>query len=292
MLLRYAVLIYVLLSVLSCDRAKTDTAPPSELEKAELQLRSFDSLQQSEIMIVGTYHFDKRVLEEENQKEVLKLVNTLAAFKPTKVVIEWEPSLSNKTNQQYHSFLEDSFDISTSANEIYQVGFRIAKQAGNDSLYLFDDQTEFIGSLKDFSFASFAEYGKAHDDGFYTIYEKDIVNTYNHNEAIYDSLSLYNEIALRNSPTAQYFNRQRMHMYEIRVGIQKNWMGPDWVGRWYRRNLRMSSNVLRITENGDRILVIVGDNHKWTLDMLFDAMPDYRVLSTWDYLKKGHSQGQ
>lgn len=55
-----------------------------------------------------------------------------------------------------------------------------------------------------------------------------------------------------------------MHMYEIRVGIQ-NWLGPDWLSRWYQRNIRMASNILKLAENKDRILIIVGDNHKWIL---------------------------
>ena len=78
-----------------------------------------------------------------------------------------------------------------------------------------------------------------------------------------------------------------MHMYEIRVGIQENWIGPDWLSRWYQRNIRMASNILKLSKSEDRILVIVGDNHKWTLDMLLENTPDFEVVSSWDYLKTG-----
>ena len=71
-------------------------------------------------------------------------------------------------------------------------------------------------------------------------------------------------------------------MFEIRVGIQNNWVGPDWLGRWYRRNIRMAGNVLKMTEAGDRILIIVGSNHKWVLDMLFNHIPEFQVSSSWD----------
>ncbi|MDC6365564.1 MULTISPECIES: DUF5694 domain-containing protein [Flavobacteriaceae] len=281
-------LLFILLAVLNCKPNKSQPLSISEIEKAEVLLKNHDSLAQSKIMIVGTFHFNREVLEEESQENISKLVKALSEFNPTKVVIEWEPSLSKKTNNEYHSYLKDSFDISTLENEIYQLGFRIAKEAKNDSIYLFDNQTEYIGSLENFSFDSFAKYANENDGGFYNKHEKDLIETYNHNQEVFNNLNIYDQIALRNSQIAQKINEQRMHMYEIRVGIQKNWIGPDWLGRWYQRNIRMVGNILKMNQKGDRILVIVGDNHKWTLDMLLENIPDFEVVSSWDYLKKSH----
>jgi len=100
-----------------------------------------------------------------------------------------------------------------------------------------------------------------------------------------DSHSLYDRFTLMNSPQAANINAQRMHLYEVRVGIQKDWLGPDWLGRWYRRNVRMMSNVLKLAEKDHRILIIVGDNHKWTLDMLFENTPDFKLESSWQLLQ-------
>ena len=44
------------------------------------------------------------------------------------------------------------------------------------------------------------------------------------------------------------------------------WVGPDWLGRWYRRNVRMLANLVKMNQPEERILILVGDNHKWTLD--------------------------
>jgi len=287
-LLHSILLLSVLLIVFSCQSDKSQSVNHREIEKSEALLRSYDSLIQSKIMIVGTFHFNKEVLNVESQENLSKLVKTLSKFNPTKVVIEWERPLTKMVNDQYHSYLQDSFDIDSLENEVYQLGFRIGKEMKNDSIYLFDNQTEFIGSLENFSFDSFTQYANENDDGFFNIYEKDLVDIFNHNQEVFSNLNIYDQIALRNSPTAQRINEQRMHMYEIRVGIQKNWIGPDWLGRWYQRNIRMTGNILKMNQEGDRILVIVGDNHKWTLDMLLENIPDFEVVSSWDFLKEDH----
>ncbi|PKV52849.1 hypothetical protein ATE84_4978 [Aquimarina sp. MAR_2010_214] len=280
-------LLLVLVIVFSCNPNKSNPAL-NELEKAENTLKNYDSLTQSKIMIVGTLHFGKDILEPHNQENIVKLVKTISKYNPTKVVLEWEPSALSIVNKEYQSFVVDTFNISNKRNEVYQLGFRIAKNMKHDSIYLFDNQTEFIGSLENFSFDSFGEYAKQNDDGFYNIYEKHLTKIFNQNQKIYKNHNLYDRIALMNSPTAQKFNAQRMHMYEIRVGIQKNWIGPDWLARSYQRNIRMAGNILKMAQTGDRILVIVGDNHKWTLDMLFENIPDFEVVSSWDYLKNTH----
>ncbi len=248
-------------------------------------LKNFDSLAHSTVMILGTFHFDSTMLAQNHQSQLSRVVSALAAFHPTKVVLEWEPSRLTETNRQYRLFLRDSFDISDKPNEIYQIGFKVAKALEHDSVYLFDDQTEYIGSLDNFSFRSFNTYARQNDDGFYNKYENELIETWEHNQSLLDSHSLYDRLMLMNSPQAAKINAQRMHLYEVRVGIQKNWMGPDWLGRWYRRNVRMMSNVLKLAEEGDRILIIVGDNHKWTLDMLFEHTPDFELESSWHLLQ-------
>lgn len=261
-----------------------EDATPTELEKIASDLKVYDSLAQYEVMVVGTAHFGKEVLTTENQKEISRLIDKLAAYNPTKIVLEWEPSMQSKVNNAFQKFLNDDYDISNKENEVFQLGFRLGKKVKHDSLYLFDNQTEFIGSLEGFTFDSFLSYAKENDEGFYNQYEKLIGEVFTEYQEKLKSLSLYDRTLLMNSPKAQEMNARRMHMFEMRVGIGKSWIGPDWVGRFYQRNVRMVGNVLKFAEEGDRILIIVGDNHKWILDMLFDYTPDFNVVSSWDNL--------
>jgi hypothetical protein len=75
-----------------------------------------------------------------------------------------------------------------------------------------------------------------------------------------------------------------MHLYELRAGIDQSWMGPDWVGRWYQRNLRMLSYLFTFAEPHDRILIIVGNNHKWILEQLIRNVPEFEVAPIHDIL--------
>lgn len=262
------------------------------MESLQGQLINYDSLADRQVMVLGTFHFSQDVLEEKNQAGIQQLLSSLKAYQPSKILLEWEPKRFAELNGAYQRFLQDSFDISERSNEVFQLGFRFAKEMGHDSVYLFDDQTEYIGSLeafrtKDdpFSFDLFGEYARQEDQGFFDAHQEALTYVYTRNLRFMDKLDLKSRIALMNSPAHQQINAQRMHMFEVRVGIQKNWVGPDWLGRWYRRNVRMMANALILSEPGDRVLIIVGDNHKWFLDRLFEDTPDFELMSSWEYLK-------
>lgn len=263
----------------------------SECQKNDLachvvKLQHINSSIAAEVMVLATHHFSQKILLENNQRE-LQLLNTqLLAFKPTKIFVEWEPEIQQKVDKLYQQYQKGELSLKERHNEVFQLGFKLAKLAQLDKVYLLDDQTPFIGSLDGFSFEKLLAKAKQNDDGFYNRHESEIVEKFRQNQALYQSLSLFQQIALRNSPQAQQINSKRMHAYENRIGIQANWMGPDWLGRWYRRNVRMSSNVLKYTQNEDRVLIIVGDNHKWILDYLFAQMPEFTVKSSWELLSR------
>lgn len=282
----------VLFLVSGCQK---NHRPPdsSSLEQAQSNLRNYDFLAHSKVMVLGTFHFGDEVLQQDNQESILELAECIMQYEPTKIVVEWEPERSASTNEQYADYLDGTFDISNRPNEVYQLGFRFAEQMDHDQIYLFDNQTEYIGSLEEFSteddpfsFQLFSEYAEKNDSGFYDMYEDTLITTFNINENLMRKLDLKSNIAILNSPEHQKINAQRMHMYEVRIGIQENWAGPDWLGRFYQRNIRMMSNVLKMAEEGDRILIIVGDNHKWILDMLFEHTPDFDLVSSWEYLNQ------
>ncbi len=250
--------------------------------------RVFD-LPGTEILVLATFHFRNsdqyEVLENRNQSLIDSLLEKLAVFKPTKVILEWQPRNAERANQNYQKFLDGEFDINDRENEGYQLGYQLAKKMGHEQVYLFDDQTEFIGSLEDFSFSSFEAYAQENDDGFYNKYDSLLTVIFQSNQALSDSLNLYEYIKYLNSPNNERFNVQRMHLREVKVGIQESWIGPDWLGRWYQRNVRMFANVLAMENKPeDRLLIIVGDNHKWVLDMLFEFSAEFKVVQPSEFL--------
>lgn len=72
--------------------------------------------------------------------------------------------------------------------------------------------------------------------------------------------------------------------YMLKVGRDRNYVGADAVADWYRRNLRIFANLNRITEKGDRILLLFGAGHCYILRQLVMEAPGYKLVEPGDYL--------
>ncbi|MEQ8524764.1 DUF5694 domain-containing protein [Gracilimonas sp.] len=254
----------------------------------DIALKPFTVEPKIQTMVIGSYHFAQETdideLSPENQKEIDKILNALEKFQPTKVVIEKEPQYTDRYNEVYQRYRAGTLSIDTLANETFQLGFKMAHRMDHDSIYLFDNKPEFIGSLEGFTFSGFNEYAAQHDSAFTQEHMEQIGSNFAFNDSLLRSLPLYEHIRLKNSPEAQQINANRMHMYEMRVGIAENWMGPDWLGRIYQRNIRMMGHLLKISKPGDRLMVVVGANHKWILEDLMNKTPDFKVISAYKFL--------
>ena len=64
----------------------------------------------------------------------------------------------------------------------------------------------------------------------------------------------------------------------IAAGDGTEYPGADGVTWWYNRNLRIFSNLLRGTEKGDRVVVIIGAGHLSILQHAIAASPDLRLV--------------
>jgi hypothetical protein len=70
------------------------------------------------------------------------------------------------------------------------------------------------------------------------------------------------------------------------LGKPGEYGGAEFLGEWYKRNIRMYSNVLRITEPGDkRIFVLVGASHKSIMKHFFETNPEWELTHLEEYLK-------
>lgn len=63
------------------------------------------------------------------------------------------------------------------------------------------------------------------------------------------------------------------------VGFPDHHIGADLVGEWYKRNLRIYANVWRAAAPDDeRVVLMMGQGHIWTLRQFFRENPDFRVV--------------
>lgn len=66
---------------------------------------------------------------------------------------------------------------------------------------------------------------------------------------------------------------------EVWVGFPNDHIGADLVGEWYKRNLRIFANILHRVEPGtERIFVMFGAGHLWTLRHFFQDHPGFELV--------------
>src|SRR5919108_2938915 len=106
----------------------------------------------AKIMLLGTFHFHDPgldahrpkftldVFSERRQREIADVVERLAAFAPTKVAVEPWREYQEDIDGYYQAYLRGEFEQVpdrwlTPANEIFQLGFRLAQRLGHAKVY-------------------------------------------------------------------------------------------------------------------------------------------------------------
>ncbi len=218
-----------------------------------------------EILIVGTYHMANRnhdaynvhaddVLSPKRQQEVAQLVNVLKKFHPTKIAIEADVD-NQHVAREYSDYRAGKYTLSR--DETNQVGYRLAKELGHPNVY---PVNAWAGN--DFPLEPVFNYAKAHGRGA----ELDAImakwgaavkqlDDYLKSHTILETLEHANADAFVNENVSPYFELARF-------GDPQDYAGPDLLGNWYLRNIRIYHNIVKLIDSpSDRILVIYGYGH-------------------------------
>ncbi len=243
------------------------------------------------ILLVGCYHFayynfdahktdeDKQVdvLSVKRQKEMDELVNYIARFKPTKVIVESDSNTTGLMNL-YRAYATGTGTLGKDERE--QIGFRLMKQFGLDTIYgadansvadeMFDSPDSSVAALAQ---TVFKGYDYQSDDLLSMRYN----NLYNYE----DSLKLQTTML-------EYFkhlNSDKMLSREYGAYLVGDFNLRDYHGAdalslyWYNRNLRIYRNIQRITDSGDdRVVVIFGSGHVQILKQLVESSPEFQLV--------------
>jgi len=253
------------------------------------------------VLLLGVFHFageqvdanttpvDLRVdmLSPERQQQIEKLVNKLAEFKPTKIVIEGLPKYQARYDSLYQAYANGSLKASPTfmASETVQIGFRLAKKLGLKTFYPVDAQAfRFQLSAAD-SVIAFQKY-KDQSDSSFAYWEK----RYEEESAFDDTLkhksTLQQYLRYLNAPERQA-NAVGRWLITTKRGSNVEPIGADgFITRYFNRNVRIYSNIQRIVDRKDeRILVIYGATHLYFLNTLFAASPEFKLEDVGKYLK-------
>lgn len=237
-----------------------------------------------QILILGTYHMGGSgdyiqtsvddVLSPRRQREIEALVDALAAFRPTKVMVEAPLTRDSALNARYRRYLAGQDTLRR--NEIDQIGFRLAKRLGHDRVYAIDySQDEDVGGVVRWA----VQHG---DTGFVSGVQRFAARM----QARSDSLRglTITEYLRRLNSSAEDALGQSAYLRMARVGHDTTYVGADVVAGRYARNLKIFANLARLAERGDRVLVIYGASHGKLLRDFVRESPDLQLVETNRYL--------
>ncbi|AYN03738.1 DUF5694 domain-containing protein [Flavobacterium sp. 140616W15] len=249
-------------------------------------------------MVLGVFHFSNSqldsykpkfpfdILEKQRQSELDILLEKIAEYKPTKILLELNRiEMDSLTNENYQSYLKGKFLIDDKTNEVYQIGFKLAKKLNHHRVYCSDADAKWFGVNLDWDNYDAEAYLKSKGQ-----YEKTIRYDYESLYKLQDSLktiqSLTKTLNMLNNLRGRLKDHQA-YLTNILEGAGDNYLGADNVGRWYRRNLRIFSNAYDFTNfnKEERLLLIYGSGHVWLLRQFFKDSPDFEYIEANDYLK-------
>jgi len=241
----------------------------------------------AQVLVIGSYHMSNPGLDairvtaddvrsEKRQRELDELASRLAQFRPTKVAVEIPFGRDSTSNALYRRYVQGAHTLDRT--EMQQLGFRIARRAGLPRIYGVDYDL-------DVNVAGLMVWAITHGQPeLATAAQSLSARLVAEADSMMKHATVGEIIAALNSARAD--SAHGIYMAALRVGADTSYPGATVTARWYERNLKIASNILRLIESpDDRVLVIVGAAHGPILRELLARVPGVRVQPPGDALR-------
>ncbi|MDW3647571.1 MAG: DUF5694 domain-containing protein [Bacteroidia bacterium] len=271
------------------DQQKVEKKSNPILSKLVQAMPEADLGYRHEVMILGSFHFNRArdgsdvvgkhhmdVRSPENQEEIDKIVDRIAEdFKPSIIAVEWRPENQATFDSLYQEYKGGGWELGL--HEAFQIGFRVAKKMELNRIHCIDNrppQPETVVSLDDWD--EYAREMKQED----LWHEYDELNqAFNsYNDDLQNKLDVWEYLSYLNSSEFAKRSKQLWLTGLVNLGNGDRFVGADLTGHWYRRNTRLFVSARNLAQSkSERTLIIYGNAHKWILDELFEASPEFEL---------------
>jgi hypothetical protein len=241
----------------------------------------------AQVLVVGSYHMSNPgldaisvraddVLAPKRQAEIERLAERLAQFRPTKVAVEIPFGRDSTSNSLYRRYLQGTHALDRT--EMQQIGFRVARRAGLTRIYGIDYPL-------DVNVAGVMVWALTHGQPDLAMSAQSLTTRLlAEADSMMKNAPVGDIIAALNSPRAD--SAHGIYMAALRVGADTSYPGATMTARWYERNLKIASNVLRLIESpNDRVLVLIGAAHGPILREVFSRVPGVTLIPPGDALR-------
>jgi hypothetical protein len=237
----------------------------------------------TEVMIVGTYHFSNPgadqhnvksddVLAPERQQQLAAISQSVLRFHPSVVAVEWPADL---VDERYAKFRVGT--LPPSHNEVVQLGFRLAKDAGLAVVHGIDVDG-------DFPYEPVQVWAQQHGAA------DRLTATQNKIEASVGKIT-----ALQHSGTIaaalQEMNRPEniaddysFYAELLHYGGGDEQPGAKLLAAWHARNFEICARLVQSLHPGDHAVVFYGSGHSYLLRQCVSETPGLKLVEANEYL--------
>ena len=245
--------------------------------------------QKIQVFNMGTFHMGgttdqvRHCFDPNNKKsmgETSGIAREIAAFRPTIICVELEPSENNALNRDYQAFLADSNHPSNYPGEISLIAYQVGKIYGVNRLYGIDEQT-----TAPYNYAIPDQLPYLVDTVTYRQFRKTGFLNEKKNRVDFDSLSTNARILLLNSVAFQQYLMNVNADILTYAATRDHFEGADEASKFYHRNLRIFSNLNQVpAKMTDRIFILMGGTHTAFLNDFMSRSPRYELVDIFNFL--------
>lgn len=239
------------------------------------------------VMVLGTFHFTgggqdyvnsevDDYLAPARQAEIEAVVEQLAEFNPTRIVVELDPEAEERFNAQYDAYRRGEHILTV--NERQQIGMRLAARLGHDRLYAADYSS-------DMDFDAMMAAGQANGQGHLMARMEELRASIEAMDARLNraDVSVTERLIAMNEP--EFLQMHNIYLTLAQLGGPGNPVGATEMTQWWGRNLHIFAQISWIAEPGERVLVIYGSGHKFLFDQFIQDAVEMEWVDSLDYLE-------
>lgn len=246
------------------------------------------------VMVLGVYHFANPGLDAANitvddvlaphrQNEIEILVDTLAEWKPAKIVVE---NVASPPSLQMSNYGQTNALLKTDRNESIQIGFRLGQKLGHQAVYGYDERAE-EGEPNYFPMGKVQSFAQKNGD-------MELLNSLitevramtKEEEAKLSGQSIAESLLTHNDTEKVEAMHDRLYYSLLKIGNGDEQPGAELNAYWYMRNAKMFAKIDMIAEPGDNVLVIAGSGHATWLKHFVRRMPGYELVDALPFIRK------
>jgi Family of unknown function (DUF5694) len=259
-------------------------------------VQTLRDLPRAQVLVLGTFHFQDAGLDAykpqfrfdirsaERQRELEDVLERLARWKPTRIAVERRPEAQARLDSLFRMYPGGGAD--TLANEIYQIGIKLAKRLGHPGVFAVDAPASRLDSA--LTEAEWEKQKAALKQGPLTAdWDARFTALYRYDDSMKVVRTLRETLLYTNSEERLRLGHGHYLVGNLLNGDVGNYFGTDgFLSGWYNRNLRIYSNVARLIRSPEeRVLLLIGAGHVPILRHAFSSSPVVTLVNVESVLR-------